>query len=122
MGALSGEPLHGRGRQRVRSLKRLARSGLGSDAAPALRLQSQAIALALLDRSIKFKHRRLAILRLKEAAALGALIEAAQWSYCSGVVAAEQDLVLRAEFAKTVTRSRDAVQRLHVNAPVPEHA
>ncbi|HVL10496.1 MAG TPA: hypothetical protein VM512_15245 [Burkholderiaceae bacterium] len=122
MGALTGEPLHGRGRQRLRSLKRLARSGSGADAAPALRLQSQAIALALLDRSIKFKHRRLAILRLKEAAALGASIETEQWSYCRSVVASGQDLALRVEFSKAVTSSLEAGRPLHGAETILEHA
>lgn len=97
MASLSAQPLHGRGRQRLRSLKRLARSGQGADAAPALRQQSQAIALALLDRSIKFKHGRLALLRLKEALALGAAVDAAQWAYCKAVLAQVQDGALRAE-------------------------
>ncbi len=122
MSALSREPLHGRGRQRVRSLKRLARSGSGADAAPALRVQSQAIALALLDRSIKFKHHRLALLRLKEAVELGAAVDTEQWSYCRGVVASGQDLALCAEFAKAVTSSREAGQPLHDSATVLEHA
>ncbi len=106
----------------MRALKRLARSGSGTDAAPALRVQSQAIALALLDRSIKFKHRRLAILRLTEAAALGASIDTAQWSYCRDVVASGQDLELRAEFAKAVTRSLEAGQSRHGTAMALEHA
>ncbi len=97
MGVLSEAPLHGRGRQRLRSLKRLARAGSGTDAAPALKLQSQAIALALLDRSIKFKHRRLALLRLKEAVELGAPVSTEQWTYCKGVLPLEQDGALRAD-------------------------
>lgn len=109
MGALSGEPLRGRGRQRLRSLKRLARSGSGTDAAPALRLQSQTIALALLDRSIKFKHRRLALLRLKEAVELGAVVDTEQWTYCKGVLALVQDGALRADFEHAAKFSREAV-------------
>ena len=109
MGALSGEPL--RGRQGVRSLKRLARAGSGIDVAPALKLQSQAIALALLDRSIKFKHCRLALLRLKDAVELGAVVDTEQWTYCKGVLASVQDGALRARFEPTVKCAREATPR-----------
>lgn len=107
MGLLSETPLRGRGRQRLRSLKRLARAGSGTDAAPALKLQSQAIALALLDRSIKFKHRRLALLRLKEAVELGATVNTEQWTYCKSVMTLEQDGALRADVERAATGSRD---------------
>jgi hypothetical protein len=96
MSVLPEGPLRGRGRQRLRSLKRLARAGRGTDAVPALKAQSQAIALALLDRSIKFKHRRLALLRLKEALELEAPVSTEQWTYCKGVMTLEQDSALRA--------------------------
>ncbi|OGB20155.1 MAG: hypothetical protein A3E51_04815 [Burkholderiales bacterium RIFCSPHIGHO2_12_FULL_67_38] len=92
----------------MRSLKRLARAGRGADAAPALRLQSQAIALALLDRSIQFKHRRLALLRLIEAIELGAPLSAEQWTYCKGVLTLEQDSALRAAVERAATGSLDA--------------
>jgi len=105
MGSLSAEPLHGRGRQGLRSLKRLARSGQGADAPPELRQQSQAIALALLDRSIKFRHGRLALLRLKEALALGAVVDAAQWAYCQGVLAQVHDIALRADVEQARRRA-----------------
>lgn len=107
MSALSEAPLRGRGRQRLRSLKRLARAGSHTDAAPELKLQSQAIALALLDRSIKFKHRRLALLRLKEAVDLGATVNTEQWTYCKSVLALVQDGALRADFERAATCSRD---------------
>lgn len=103
MGLLSEAPLQGRGRQRLRSLKRLARAGSGAQAEPSLRLQSQVIALALLDRSIKFKHRRLALLRLKEAVELGASVNTEQWTYCKGVMALVQDVALRADVERAAT-------------------
>lgn len=106
MSMLSEGPLHGRGRRRLRSLKRLARQGSGTGASPALQLQSQAIALAFLDRSIKFKHRRLAVFRLKEAAELGAPIEEVHWTYCWNVVASGEDSKLHSEFLKAQEYSR----------------
>lgn len=102
MNAFSQKPLYGRSRQRFRALKRLAREGIGADATLPLRQQSQEIALAFLDRSIKFKHRRLAILRLKEAVELGAAIEAAQWSYCWNVVTSAKDPTLHSTFLKVL--------------------
>ncbi len=107
MDVLSETPLRGRGRQRLRSLKRLARAGSGADAAPALKLQSQAIALALLDRSIQFKHRRLALLRLKEAVELGAAVNTAQWTYCRRVMTLEQDDARCTEVERAARASRD---------------
>lgn len=104
MSDLSGQLLHGRGRQRVSSLKRLARLGSSTDAAPALRLQSRAIALALLNRSIKFKHRRLALLRLKEAIELGATVTTEQWTYCMSVLTLEKNGTLRADFERATMR------------------
>jgi len=111
MSVLTEAPLLGRDRRRLRSLKRLARAGSGTDAAPALKLQSQAIALALLDRSIKFKHRRLALLRLKEALDLGAVVDTEQWTYCRGVLALVQDSALRAYFEHTAQFVREATPR-----------
>ncbi len=102
--------LHGRSRRRLRALKRLAREGSGTSASPALRLQSQAIALVFLDRSIKFKHRRLAVLRLKDAAELGAPIEEVHWDYCWNVVECSDDVELHSEFLKAQAFSRDGVQ------------
>lgn len=107
MGALSEAPLRGRGRQRLRSLKRLARAGSGADAAPALKLRSQAIALALLDRSIQFRHRRLALIRLREAIELGAPVSTEQWTYCKGVLSLEQDGALRADVERAATRPHE---------------
>lgn len=90
----------GQGRQHLRSLKRLARSGSDPSAPTGLKRQSQVSALALLDRSIKFGHRRLAILRLKEAVDLGALVGTDQWTYCEKVAAASTDGALRVRFEK----------------------
>lgn len=110
MGLLSQEPLHGRGRQRLRSLKRLARSGSGVDVAPELKLQSQVIALALLDRSIKFKHRRLALLRFKDAIEMGAQVDVEHWIYCKSLLSLETDGALRAD----VERAAIAFRSSHV--------
>lgn len=110
MGLLSEQPLHGRGRERLRSLKRLARAGSGADAALALKLQSQAIALALLDRSIKFKHRRLALLRFKDAIELGASVDVEHWTYCKSLLSLEKDSALRAD----VERAAMAFSSSHV--------
>lgn len=97
--------LDGRGRKGVRHLKRLARAGREVDAAPALKLQGQTIALALLDRSIKFKHRRLALLRLIAAVETGALLSVEHWTYCKGVLPMEQDCALRATVKRLATGS-----------------
>lgn len=84
-------PLRGRDRRRIRVLKRLARSGSAPLAPPAQRQLSQQIILKLLDRSIRFGHRRLAVQRLQEAAEIGAPLRDEHWRYCLQVVASADD-------------------------------
>lgn len=76
---------HSRRRGNVRSLKQRVKLGVGAGASTALRRQSQDSALALLDRSILFGHRRLAVLRLRAAIEVGAVVTASQWAYCMDV-------------------------------------
>lgn len=92
-------PLRGRDRKRIRSLKRLARAGSSPVAQPALQAQSQLIVLELLERSIRFGHRRLALQRLRHAADLGAPLRDDHWRYCQQVAQASNDKDLVALFA-----------------------
>lgn len=86
------------GRQQLRSLKRQVRRGAAPDASPGQREQSRHIALALLERSMRFGHRRLAVQRLCEAVGLGVSLHPGHWSYCEGVVAESADPLLRTRF------------------------
>ena len=51
--------------------------------------------MALLERSIRFRHRRLAVLRLCDAMESGAPVPEAQWRYCLEAMPSD-DLALRA--------------------------
>ncbi|MES2784331.1 MAG: hypothetical protein V4684_02640 [Pseudomonadota bacterium] len=69
-------------RNTVRSHKRALREGTRPEATGADRLLSSESALALLDRSIRFGHGRLAVLRLVVAVDAGARIPEQHWAYC----------------------------------------
>lgn len=106
MSLLSSTPLNGRDRKRLRTLKRVARASASHDPASEFRTQGKAIALALLDRSIKFEHRRLALRRLREAVELGASISFDQWTYCRNIANSCKDSLLKAEFSQAVQLAR----------------
>ncbi len=79
-------------------MKRMVREGANPAAEPELRRQSQAMALALLDRSIKFGHHRLAIQRLGAAVELEASVNADRWAYFERVARQTVDAALRTRF------------------------
>lgn len=82
-------------REAVRHLKRSLRAGNRPGAAPAQRALSSDSALALLARSIRFGHGRLAVLRLCMAVEAGATVPPEYWNYCARAVHASNDVVLQ---------------------------
>lgn len=68
-----------------------------------------AAALALLERSVRMRHRRLAVLRLKDALALGAGVPADHWLYCRDAAVASRDADVRALFALAERAMRTAL-------------
>lgn len=68
----------------IRDMKRAVAAGGGTAGAPA-RLLAQTSALALLARSIRFGHERLALIRLVMAVHAGADVPSDQWAYCETV-------------------------------------
>ena len=70
-------------RDAIREMKKALRAGSGSQAVEA--------ALALLERSVRMHHRRLAVQRLNEAVAMGARIPDEHWRYCREAAAASHD-------------------------------
>ena len=69
--------------------------------------------MALLERSIRFRHRRLAVLRLCDAMESGAPVLEAQWRYCLEAMPWD-DLALRARLQQAARRraaAGDAVSR-----------
>ena len=78
-------------RQQVRSLKRALRPSQREDATQHDKMLARNSSLALLARSIRFGHERLAILRLVMAVELGANVAAEHWEYCSRVAETSED-------------------------------
>lgn len=77
-------------RNAVRELKRTMRR-----ATPARgRIEAQEAAVHLLERSICFGHGKLAVLRLLDAARLGASLRPECWAYCTKVAAKSPDPAL----------------------------
>lgn len=63
---------------------------------------SQDRALALLERSIGFGHRRLAVLRLCAAVQVGARVKPEHWLYCACVAEKDHDGKLRQAYRAAV--------------------
>ncbi|MHA7599379.1 hypothetical protein ACX12L_05510 [Alicycliphilus sp. T452] len=59
---------------------------------------SRSSILELLERSMRFGHDRLAMLRLQQAVHLGALLNTTHWKYCFGVAERSRDTVLQERF------------------------
>jgi hypothetical protein len=89
----------------VRQHKRsMSRAGV-PDAGDEQRRVGRESAVSLLMRSIAFQHRRLAVVRLNEAARLGADVPLDAWNYCRLVAAKSEDERLRALFLEAALRA-----------------
>jgi len=78
-------------RQEIRQLKRVLKHGRHPGANWSARVLAQQASLQLLERSIKFGHGRLAIVRLAMAVRSGAPISHEHWNYCHQYAASSQD-------------------------------
>jgi len=92
-------------RETVRNLKRTARAGRRPGASDTDRILSGECALALLTRSIRFEHRRLAVARLVLAVDAGAAIPREHWIYCSRVVDCSGDPRLEELYRSAVLKA-----------------
>jgi hypothetical protein len=88
----------------IREMKRAVSVGRAEQAsATAIGLSKEA-ALHLLDRSIKFRHGRLAVIRLVTAVQVGADLQEAHWRHCREVVtAAKADPLLTRLFEEALS-------------------
>ena len=92
-------------RQAVRQLKHAVRSSRRPGAhAPDHERGAQG-ALALLDRSVRFGHGRLALIRLEQAVTCGAPVPIEHWKYCYSAAMTSQDLTLQAMYLKAAQHS-----------------
>lgn len=85
-------------RLEVRQMKRTLRNGKHPGANGESHALAQDVALQLLERSIRFGHGRLSVLRLAMAVQSGAVIADAHWHACSKISAASQDAATHALF------------------------
>ena len=97
-------------RQWLRDLKKALRAGTSTLAPQDDHEQAVHSALALLERSLRMRHRRLAVQRLSEAVALGAQIADAHWIYCRQAAEASRDEATRALFSRA---AQAACSRTH---------
>jgi hypothetical protein len=82
-------------RQVIRNMKRAVSAGARADARSDQHALAKESALALLARSIRFRHRRLAVIRLATAVQAGSDIPSAYWEYCRQAAAESADRTLR---------------------------
>lgn len=75
----------------IKALKRSLRQGAHVQASETQALDARAAALSLVQRSVKMKHDRLAILRLVDAVRLDAHVDEALWDYCQTVASSMAD-------------------------------
>lgn len=85
-------------RQEIRQMKRLQMHGRGPQANGASRALAQAASLQLLERSIRFGHGRLSLLKLAMAVQSGAVIPHEHWRYCLHVASVSKDTDIQAMY------------------------
>jgi len=88
----------------VKSLKRTVCTHVQNDPDHARRS-----ALSLLERSMRFGHGRLSVLRLRAAVDVGAQVPQAWWAYCARAAGASQDAKVQGLYREAALR---ATQRL----------
>jgi hypothetical protein len=91
-------------RQAIREMKRAVHAG-GPGASDGSQALAKDCALSLLNRSIKFGHGRLAVIRLAMAVRAGAEIPVASWVYCRDAVEASKDPLLQGLYLTAATES-----------------
>ena len=97
-------------RDALRDMKKALRAGRRSQAGDAHRAQAAEAALALLERSVRMHHRRLAVQRLNEAVALGASVPEKHWRYCRQAADASHDVRVRALFVASAQTAQAALK------------
>jgi hypothetical protein len=85
-------------RDAIRDMKKCLRVGRRPQACNAHRVQAAEAALALLERSVRMRHRRLAVQRLSDAVVMGARIPDEHWRYCREAAEACRDIAVRELF------------------------
>jgi hypothetical protein len=95
-------------RDTIRQMKRTLRAGTVSQAGDAQRMLAVEAALALLERSVRMRRRRLAVQRLTEAVRVGARVPDEHWLYCREAAAASRDTRVQALFVASAQTAQAA--------------
>lgn len=82
-------------RSEIRDLKKVVKAGASPTSSAAELASARTAALSLLDTSIRYGHRKLAIRRLADAVQVGASVSSGQWQYCDRVVSELESEALR---------------------------
>jgi len=82
-------------------LKKVLRAGTAPRATQRQHEQAVQAALALLERSVRMRHRRLAVQRLNEAVTLGAHVPDPHWLYCRQAAEGSRDTQIQALFTRS---------------------
>lgn len=92
-------------RQAVRQLKNAVRSSKRPGAQSVEQKKGAEGALALLERSIRFGHSRLALIRLEQAVSCGAPVSSDQWTYCYSAAMSSADVNMQALYLRVAQKA-----------------
>jgi hypothetical protein len=100
----------------LRDLKKALHAGTSTLASGDQPEEAVRAALVLLERSVRMRHRRLAVQRLNEAVVLGAQVPDEQWVYCRQAAEASRDATIQLLFTRSAqaactTRNRHGGSR-----------
>ena len=99
-------------RDAIRRMKKTLRAGAMSPASDGERTHAIDAALALLERSVRMRHRRLAVQRLNDAVTVGARVPDEHWRYCHEAAAASRDTTVQALFVLCAPTAQAALKGL----------
>lgn len=91
-------------RRAVRILKHAVRSSLRPSAQSDEQERGVQGALALLERSVRFGHGRLALIRLEQAVNCGAVVSVDHWKYCYSAAVSSSDAKLQALYLRAALK------------------
>ncbi|WP_212745174.1 hypothetical protein [Hydrogenophaga sp. 2FB] len=91
-------------RQAVRQHKHAVRSSKRPGAQSVEQQKGAEGALALLDRSVRFGHSRLALIRLEQAINCGAPVSVDHWKYCYSAAMSSADVNLQALYLRAAQK------------------
>lgn len=93
-------------RDYVRSLKRSLRASTRLSVCEASKRLTQESALSLLERSMKMRHKRLAVIRLEAAVRFDSSVPEECWQYCSQIAEESANGELKHLFARIVLEAK----------------